>query len=1047
MVAEDEPTDGQRSVTRAMPGTVSSTLRPLLLITLLLFAFLAASGYLLSGARLLGWLMGGPALGPRGLWLFLGHVIAGCLALLPLGWFVIGHWAAARQHPNRAAIRRGRWLVAAAGGILLSGLALVQVEGLPQLPAGGLGRTLTLLLHALLPVLAVVAYLAHRRAGPAIRWSQLRSYAAAAGLATAGCLLAGGLPAGLTVPSPAASAHLVDSTQPPSRFWPAATRTVNDQTIAAESLMNDDYCLRCHQDAYQSWFHSAHHFSSFNNPAYLASVRETRAVLERRDGSATAVRWCGGCHDPVPLLSGRLDDPGFDDRADPAAHAGITCTICHAVTDVHTLAGNGGYTIAAPEHYPFTDAESELLQWLNGQLIRAKPDFHRQSFLKPLHRSAEFCGSCHKVSIPPELNHYKDFLRGQNHYDSFLLSGVSGHGARSFYYPATASENCNVCHMPLTPSDDPAAEFFPGATVASVHNHLFPAANTALPTMLAAAAEQPEESQGFEAAAAAHAAFLRGTQPSGLDRKLRIDIFGLKEGGRTDGVLQAPIRPELPTLTPGETYLIEVVVRTLAVGHHFTQGTVDSNEVWVEFTAADSRGPFAASGLVEQPEANGPVDPDAARLAATVIDRNGKRIDRRNVQDIFTAAVNHEIPPGAAEVIHYQLQLPAELTGAVTLSARVRYRKFDSGYIGFIEQQLAGDRPAALPSMPIVDLCEDSVILPLHVDGGRGEPVASQRSPIEPAWQRWNDYGIGCLLEGDFQGKQGELKQAEAAFQQVTAVPAGAAHGWINLVRVFLQEGRLPEAVAAVNAAAAATPPAPWWQLAWFGGVVAAENAATPRDLDRAIGDFEKILDPANQPRSRGFDFSRDYVVRNRLADTLFKEAITATGPARQQLLLRAARHYETTRQADPENLTAHYGLAQCHARLADNAASTVAEQARAIAEEPFRPDGRRLLRLFALRDQLAKAAETRPMSAVEHAGLAAIHRAIHSLLRPDEQAMATAVSTLRANDPAADRAAEVVPIYPLKPISRPEAGATASTPRGLAVTESPALIAGAARQ
>ncbi|NDH94022.1 MAG: hypothetical protein EBZ13_05695 [Planctomycetia bacterium] len=714
---------------------------------------------------------------------------------------------------------------------------------------------------------------------------------------------------------------------------------------------------------------------------------------------------------------------------------------------MHTLAGNGGYTIATPEHYPFTNAESELLQWLNGQLIRAKPDFHRQSFLKPLHRSAEFCASCHKVSIPPELNHYKDFLRGQNHYDSFLLSGVSGHGARSFYYPAKASENCNVCHMPLVPSNDPAADMFPGAAVASVHNHLFPAANTALPTILADAADQSEESKAFEAAAATHAAFLRGTQPNGLDRKLRVDIFGLKEGGRTDGALRGPIRPLLPTLTPGESYLVEVVVRTLAVGHHFTQGTVDSNEVWVEFTAADSRGPFAASGLVEQPEANGPVDPDAARLAATVIDRNGKRIDRRNVQDIFTAAVNHEIPPGAAEVIHYQLQLPAELTGAVTLSARVRYRKFDSGYIGFIEQQLAADSPAALPPLPIVDLCEDSVILPLHVDGGRGEPVASQRSPIEPAWQRWNDYGIGCLLEGDFQGKQGELKQAEAAFQQVTAVPAGAAHGWINLVRVFLQEGRLPEAVAAVNAAAAATPPAPWWQLAWFGGVVAAENAATPRDLDRAIGDFQKILDPANQPRSRGFDFSRDYVVRNRLADTLFKQAITATGPARQQLLLRAARHYETTRQADPENLTAHYGLAQCHARLADNAASTVDEQARAIAEEPFRPDGRRLPRLFALRDQLAKAAETRPMSAVEHAGLAAIHRAIHSLLRPDEQAMATAVSTLRANDPAADRAAEVVPIYPLKPISRSEAGATASTPRGLAVTESPALTAGAARQ
>ena len=1043
MAAADESMKRPHPVTQTRSVTISATLRLFLIAILLLFGFLAVSGYLLSGARLLGWLWAGPALGPRGLWLFVGHVTAGVLGLPPLGWFVIGHWNKARHHANRKAVQRGSWLVAAAAGILLSGLALLQIEGLPQLPAGGLGRTLMLLLHGLLPFVAVVTYIAHRRVGPAIRWNAFRWYAAAAGLAAVVCLLPGGLP----TPRPAMPHTAGTSASPSSRFWPAATRTVNDQTIAAESLMNDDYCLRCHQDAYQSWFHSAHHFSSFNNPVYLASVRETRALLERRDGSANAVRWCGGCHDPVPLLSGRLDDNGFDDRYDATAHAGITCTVCHAVTDVHTLAGNGGYTIATPEHYPFTNAESELLQWLNGQLIRAKPDFHRQSFLKPLHRSAEFCASCHKVSIPPELNHYKDFLRGQNHYDSFLLSGVSGHGARSFYYPAKASENCNVCHMPLVPSNDPAADMFPGAAVASVHNHLFPAANTALPTILADAADQSEESKAFEAAAATHAAFLRGTQPNGLDRKLRVDIFGLKEGGRTDGALRGPIRPLLPTLTPGESYLVEVVVRTLAVGHHFTQGTVDSNEVWVEFTATDGRGAFAASGQILKPEANGPVDPDAARLAATVVDRNGKRINRRNVQDIFTAAVNHEIPPGAAEVVHYRLTLPNDLTGPVTLAARVRYRKFDSEYVNFTEQQLAADGQDSLPPLPIVDLCDDSVTLPVRIDGVESEPVPSQHSPIEPTWQRWNDYGIGCLLEGDFQGKQGELKQAEAAFREVTAMPAGAASGWINLVRVLLQEGRLPEAVAAVNAAAAATPPAPWWQLAWFGGVVAAENAATPADLDRAVADFEKILAPANQPRSRGFDFSRDYVVRNRLADTLFKQAIAASGTARRQLLLRAASNYEQTRQADPENLTAHYGLAQCHARLADNATSPTAKQARAIAEEPFRPDSRRLPRLFALRDQLAEAAEARSLSTVEHAGLAAIHRAIHSLLRPDEQAIATAVSALRANDPAADRAAEVVPIYPLKPLSRPTAAAAAGTTRSPLIPDSPDLTAGAARQ
>ena len=52
--------------------------------------------------------------------------------------------------------------------------------------------------------------------------------------------------------------------------------------------MMDDYCKRCHADVYESWFHSAHRFSSFNNPAYLASVRETRKVAFERDGNVKA---------------------------------------------------------------------------------------------------------------------------------------------------------------------------------------------------------------------------------------------------------------------------------------------------------------------------------------------------------------------------------------------------------------------------------------------------------------------------------------------------------------------------------------------------------------------------------------------------------------------------------------------------------------------------------------------------------------------------------------------------------------------------------------
>jgi hypothetical protein len=57
------------------------------------------------------------------------------------------------------------------------------------------------------------------------------------------------------------------------------------------------------------------------------------------------------------------------------------------------------------------------------------------------------------------------------------------------------------------------------------------------------------------------------------DGVARIDLFGIKEDGRIDGELHAPLRPELPMLEPGRSYLLETVVRTLRIGHPLTQGT------------------------------------------------------------------------------------------------------------------------------------------------------------------------------------------------------------------------------------------------------------------------------------------------------------------------------------------------------------------------------------------------------------------------------------------------------------------------------------------
>src|SRR5262249_15587693 len=163
-------------------------------------------------------------------------------------------------------------------------------------------------------------------------------------------------------------------------------------------------------------------------------------------------------------------------------------------------------------------------------------------------------------------------------YDTYLLSGASGHGARSFYYPPKAFSNCAACHMPLRPSGDFGAKDRDGSGTAKVHDHLFPAANTGLPALLLRDPPYAHLEAGLGRAAARPADFLGGTAPQGADRTLRIDIFGLKEGPATDPArLVAPLRPRLPALRPGRAYVVEVVLRTLVIGHPFTQGTADSN--------------------------------------------------------------------------------------------------------------------------------------------------------------------------------------------------------------------------------------------------------------------------------------------------------------------------------------------------------------------------------------------------------------------------------------------------------------------------------------
>lgn len=944
---------------------VTPRLRVVLITVFALFALLSANSVYLAGITFLEYSTGKGLQDQFYQWMVLLHLAVGLLLLLPFMAFAYFHLVATRKRKNRMAVRVGYSLLAVCFVLLISGLLLFRIDGLPKLQSLQM-RSLVYWAHVISPLGVVWLYIIHRLAGPPIKWRVGLSYAAVVAVVVGALVV-------LKLQDPR-DLYAVGSPKSKDYFEPSLVRTRGGNFIPERSLMNDQYCLDCHQDVHADHYTSAHHFSSFNNPAYLSSVDETRRVVFERHGTVQASRFCAGCHDPVPFFSGKFDDPNYDMIKDPTAKAGITCIVCHSITSVGDeeghLRGNADYSIEEPIHYPFAYSDNPFLKWINHQLIKAKPAFHKQMFLKPVHKSTEFCGTCHKVHLPGILNDYKDWLRGQNHYDPFLLSGVSGHGLASFYYPPKAEQNCNECHMPRKESEDFGALLNSVTNKTEVHNHMFPSANTAM-------AWWNNDDKTIQK----HKDFNQGV--------MRVDIFGVTEEARIDGTLHAPIGENVPTLAPGKSYLLETVIRTAKMGHMFTQGTVDSNEVWLELTAIESA-KFGEDGkLVEGRvlgsigglDNKGEVDPWSHFINVFMLDRHGNRINRRNAQDIFTPLYNRQIPPGAAHVSHYRLDVPADVQGPITVLAKLNYRKFDWDFLQFIHKfhreknlPLRGLREDGIVvnELPIMLMAEDKITFPVQDGPTQMVPAAPLNGELKKPdlWMRWNDYGIGLMISAESVNARGQLRQAEFAFQQVEKL--GRFDGPLNLARIYESEGSLDLATEALTRAnqkkgdGSATDPFPYWTHAWLTGLVNRQQGNL-REAAKNLRLALEFTSPAAQVRK--FDFSKDYRVRNLLAQTLFDLAkqFPVDDPLRGPLLEEAIGEYHKALAIDVENDVAHYGL----------------------------------YLIYQFQGQQEKAAE---------------HEALHSKYKLDDNARDVAVIAARKKYPAGNHVAEAVVINDLIP-------------------------------
>jgi tetratricopeptide (TPR) repeat protein len=294
------------------------------------------------------------------------------------------------------------------------------------------------------------------------------------------------------------------------------------------------------------------------------------------------------------------------------------------------------------------------------------------------------------------------------------------------------------------------------------------------------------------------------------------------------------------------------------------------------------------------------------------LDGAGNPIDKRNAWQSRSLLYVRLIAPGAADVVHYLVKTPPDAKGPIHLTAKLNYRKFSWYYTQFayagvpkpgqdpaligkefnslqysflpasIPANVSGKIRGRIPDLPIVTLAEAHATLPL----GQPEwtPVVRKQDR-----ERWNDWGIGLLLQGD-------LKGAQYAFERVTEAEPAYADGWLNVARALIQEGETEAAKPYLAKTLALRP-----QL----GRAMFFQAA----VEKADGDYDGALGSLAVVRAQ---YPRDRVVLNQIARIQFLKRQYAA----------AVETLQAVNAVDPEDVQMHYTLMLCERGLGDTAAA-----------------------------------------------------------------------------------------------------------------------------
>ncbi|MEQ1501799.1 MAG: multiheme c-type cytochrome [Myxococcota bacterium] len=365
-----------------------------------------------------------------------------------------------------------------------------------------------------------------------------------------------------------------------------------------------DDCAGCHPDHAAEWRTSMHRYAMVD-PVFQALV-----AVRQEDLAGLEDQFCVQCHSAIGTRGGEIVAGFSFDDLSPITMEGITCTSCHAITEV-VRDYDSGHVLdpAAPIQGPIHDA--------------ASGDAHASAY-NPLFEDSLLCGGCHDVVETDGLDlerPYREWTQSP--------SAVSG-------------QTCQDCHMRSI--ERPAATDGP---VRTTHEHRWVGVDVPLVDGFMTPAEEAELRAGTRELLTGVATLDLGA-PAAVHPGTTVD-------------LTVSITNEIPghNLPTGSTFLRQVwldLVATDATGRElYRTGQLDANGDLEDYWSALA--PFG--------------DPDLISLSSGFVDGTGARTVFPWIADEHASGA---IPPGYTRTWTLFVPTDPTVVGPITVHGTVRFR-------------------------------------------------------------------------------------------------------------------------------------------------------------------------------------------------------------------------------------------------------------------------------------------------------------------------------------------------------------------------------------